>query len=85
MADVPSIPTYEGMPQYAPVITKIADGMIEEVDDIKSDDKIIKYQEEYSKVRRGLRQIDLDTAKVLDGLDAVMTSVRLGRVCPGHR
>ncbi|EDR23477.1 hypothetical protein EDI_096090 [Entamoeba dispar SAW760] len=80
IADIPSIPVYEGMPKYAPVITKIADGMMEEIEDIKTDEQLILLQEKYEKVQSKSKESHLKTQKVLEGIDAIMVSIRLGRI-----
>jgi len=80
VADVPAIPVYEGMPKFAPVITKIADGVMEEIDDIKSDETLIKYQEDYDKLQYRSKQSHLRVQKVLENIDAIIVSIRLGRM-----
>jgi len=80
VADVPAIPVYEGMPKFAPVITKIADGVMEEIEDIKSDEELAKYQEEYDKLQYLTKQTHLKVQKLLESIDAVIVSVRLGRM-----
>jgi len=80
VADVPAIPVYEGMPKFAPVITKIADGVMEEIDDIKSDETLIKYQEDYDKLQYRSKQSHLRVQKVLEDIDAIIVSIRLGRM-----
>jgi len=80
VADVPAIPVYEGMPKFAPVITKIADGVMEEIEDIKSDEQLAKYQEEYDKIQYRSKQSHLRVQKVLENIDAILVSVRLGRM-----
>ncbi|KAL7715617.1 Uncharacterized protein QTN25_006716 [Entamoeba marina] len=80
VADVPSVPVYDGMPNNAPVITKIADGVMTELEEITTDQELIKLQKKYDKEQHESKVEHLHVQKVLEGIDAILVSVRLGRM-----
>ncbi|KAL7712044.1 Uncharacterized protein QTN25_010336 [Entamoeba marina] len=80
VADVPSVPVYDGMPNNAPVITKIADGVMTELEEITTDQELIELQKKYDKEQHESKVEHLHVQKVLEGIDAILVSVRLGRM-----
>ncbi|ELP85570.1 hypothetical protein EIN_407990 [Entamoeba invadens IP1] len=80
VADVPAIPVFEGMPNLAPIITKIADGYVNELDDVAGDQTLIAFQQKYTQLKRQSSVAFLKSKKVLEAIEAVFASIRVGRL-----